>query len=871
MSGDGDPAGPIAALKADLAALDGEPLFRPEGASAPPDLRDTTAPAWLSMNLNLSRDRAAVMDRPVRRLFSPFASDSLAVAALGGYGRGELAPGSDVDLLFVHRPGEDTGAAAMLMEVLYPLWDAGVKVSHAVRTPEECGLQASERLESLTSMLDAHLLAGSPELFFQAREAAMAVIRRDRSRFLRELEVSRDVREDRFGRVHHSLQPDLKEALGGLRDADLRGWVDHLLLDSRARLLAADWSDLAEREAAAGRRLDPSSAPREGRVLMLVRTALHRVAGSGSNRLVGEHHAAVAELLGLQPEETWESRDVLVRLVIDQARALDSGAAAAIRGAARAVGADWAIPMRAPSPDRPLGEELMASFAQVARGDLSPLDSIAEMEPAGSVGELNWSPDLLRSFLSMVEAGRAGWQALELMDAAGLVSKYLPEWEGVRGRPQRDPYHRYPVDVHLLATAAEVARLLQDPDEPFAEQAAQQVRDGGALLLGGLLHDIGKVGLGSHVSRGQEIAGRVLDRMGVVGERSEVVLFLVREHLLLSDTATRRNIEDEDLVLHVAARVGDQERLAALYLLTIADAHATGPNAVTPWRMALVRDLVSKVSRVFDRGLMDPGRAGRLERAEERVRQAMLAAGRTGSEVEGFLRDVPPAYLLWARGADAPAHFDLVTPTPGPNESRVHVGPGRASGTYLLVVAARDRLGLLASISGALSLAGLSILTAQAFTTETGVALDAFEVRGAFEEEVAGERWARFRHALEEALEGRADTGTRIRALRAHYRAAPTGIPATIRVDHGASDFYTVVEVGGADRLGLLFDLTSTFAELGVDVHLAKVATYGPRVIDAFYVTDSTGQKLAAEGEEALRLALLEAVAPSPLDEPDES
>jgi [protein-PII] uridylyltransferase len=337
--------------------------------------------------------------------------------------------------------------------------------------------------------------------------------------------------------------------------------------------------------------------------------------------------------------------------------------------------------------------------------------------------------------------------------------------------------------------------------------------------------------------------------MGVAADRREHVLFLVREHLLLSDTATRRNLDDEDLVLHVAAHVRDPERLAMLYLLTVADARATGPIASSPWRMTLVRELVAKVSRTFDRGQMDAGRAARLQTAEHEVRDALLAAGRGEVEADGFLASMPPGYMQWVQPHDAAAHVGLVSPPPAPDEVRTHIAPGRSPGTHLVAVGARDRVGLLAATAGAFALSGLTILAAQAFTTSEGVALDVFDVGRAFEDEVDEARWERFRTNLREALAGGGTEALgavdeRLRALRAHYPRPETGIPVEVRMDHETSDYFTVVEVRAPDRVGLLFDLTRTFAGLRLDVHLAKVATYGPRVVDAFYVTDEAGGKL---------------------------
>jgi [protein-PII] uridylyltransferase len=433
---------------------------------------------------------------------------------------------------------------------------------------------------------------------------------------------------------------------------------------------------------------------------------------------------------------------------------------------------------------------------------------------------------------------------LAACNSVGRIDRWLPEWEAVRGRPQRDPYHRYPVDVHLIETLNEAGRLVREPDEAFVTEAARTIGDPAPLFLGALFHDIGKDGHGSHVPRGVEVAGEALDRMGVKSDLRDDVLFQVAEHLLLANTATRRNLDDEDLILHVAATIGDERRLALLYLLTVADAHATGPTASSPWRLGLIRQLVAKVSHAFESGLMDPDRAGRLTRADARIREELGGAGVADEEAEAFLEAVPAGYVMWVRPEETPDHLALVSPTPGPAEVRATVRAGATRGTYRVSLGAVDRLGLLAAVAGSMTLSGLTILSAHAFTTEDGLALDVFDVRGAFEEEVSDERWERFRTSLGQVLRGSLDLRERVHALRAHYRATPDDIPVTVRIDRDASDFFTVVEVSAPDRLGLLFDLASTISEHDLDVHVAKVATYGERVIDVFYVRDAAGQKV---------------------------
>jgi [protein-PII] uridylyltransferase len=241
---------------------------------------------------------------------------------------------------------------------------------------------------------------------------------------------------------------------------------------------------------------------------------------------------------------------------------------------------------------------------------------------------------------------------------------------------------------------------------------------------------------------------------------------------------------------------------------------------------------------------MDRDRAGRLARAESELREALVAAGVPPEAAGAFLTEAPAGYVLWARPEDAPDHFGLITPMPGPGQVRTSVRPSNAGGTYQLSLGAVDRLGLLAAVAGSMTLAGLSILSAQAFTTERGLALDVFEVRGAIEDDVTEERWDRFRAAIGQVLQGSVDLRESVHALRAHYRAAPKNIPVKVRIDDEASDFYTLVEVSATDRLGLLFDLASTISEHDLDVHVAKVATYGDRVVDVFYVRDAGGPKV---------------------------
>jgi [protein-PII] uridylyltransferase len=750
--------------------------------------------------LGYVRRRADLVDGAVRALAdaAPVPTDGgVAVVAVGGYGRGELFPGSDVDLVILHTEGTDRAAERVAEAVLYPLWDLGLVTGNAVRTVAECREAGEADARALAALLDARLVAGSADLFAEVNGVVDECCRADAARFVGMLDELRDVRRRRHGVLSHATEPDLKEPLGGLRDAPMRAWL------ARAGLPVPDAEGL---DAAV-------------ETLRRARVALHLTTGTRSNRLEAAEHGAVAAALHVTDDDEWEARDALVRDVLRAGRRIDVAVGEALASAASAAGVS-----RAPETAR-------------AAGLAEALESAAP-------------EDRLAALVDALAAGQDGARAIEIAAAHDAMEAVLPGWHLLWGRVQRDPYHRFPVEVHLLHAAAEAAAHVSA--EPGADDA-RTIGDPTALLLGAFLHDAGKVGRGSHVEMGEEVAVRALTDLGAPQGLRDDVVFLVREHLLLADTATRRDISEEEVVLRVARTVGDRRRLAMLSVLTTADAVATGPAASSSWRLGLVRNLVERVERALDRGLVREEDVDQLGRAERAIRDA-LAGPVERDRIDAFLRSVPAGYLRWADPGDAPGDLELVLPRPSDGEVRVAVRPADGgAGLHRLAAAARDRPGLLAVIAGACTVAGLSILSAQIFTTSGGVALDVFIVRGTFEEEVAPERWDRLRTTLAAAAAGEIDVAEAVAVLRRHARAPAAEVPLTVRFDHDASDFHTVVEVGAADRPGLLFDLASALASLSLDVHLARVATYGHRVVDVFYVTDLEGGTLSPEHADSVQ------------------
>ena len=777
--------------------------------------------------------RAALLDTCLRALWERAgAPPRTGLAALGGFGRGLQLPMSDVDLLIVHEGVAESDVVRLADAILYPLWDAGFAVGHVVRTPAECLRAAEERLDSWTAMLDGRALAGDEDLVARALAPVRARAHAGSEGFAARIKEAADRRAERFGSCAHLLEPDLKEGSGGLRDVASLGWLEAAVdspLEQAGLLRARERTAVDDAE----------------EFIVRARSAVHLLTGKRTDRLVGELQPDVAREMGFTDEPRLVAPDGLMRALFRHARDVEHVVwlvTTRLRGGS-------SVPSNL--SDDPAG--ILTVLAELAEAGASPSPELLDqIEAADLPDPVAWDADVREAFLRLLRASDRRTHMLEVLDRLGLLVRFVPAWAHVRCRPQRDPYHRFTVDVHLLTATARMARVIatrgrrRDPD-PIEREALDQVDHPDALLLGALLHDIGKIGEGGHVPIGSRIAQATLEQMGYPPEIRDLAAFMVAEHLLLPDMATRRDLSDENLLIDAAARIGTQERLAALYLLAKADAVATGPAAWTPWRQALIRELVTKLNRVFERGEMGEELAGRLADRTGRVRD--LLAGEPDAEVDRFVLRMPRGYFLAMEPAQAARHHRTIAPPLGANEVRTADAPGSRPGTYEVLVVANDRPGLLSWIAGALAVGGISILSAQVFTTEDGAAVDLFEVEGAFEPEITEARWREFRTTLRRAVEGSISLEQRVQEKRRHYPPPKLRTPVTIGSHNDVSEFSTVVEVGAPDRIGLLHDITRTFADLKLDVHLAKVATYDGRVIDAFYVRDALGRKIVDPAE----------------------
>ncbi|WP_432126685.1 [protein-PII] uridylyltransferase [Streptomyces sp. bgisy082] len=749
-----------------------------------------------------------------------------ALVAVGGYGRSELSPRSDLDLLLLHDGTADKAAIAALADrIWYPVWDLGLALDHSVRTPAEARTTAAEDLKVHLGLLDARPLAGDAGLVAALRTTVLADWRNQAPKRLPELDELCRERAERMGELQFLLEPDLKEARGGLRDAQA------------LRAVAASW--LAD-------------APREGldrarRALLDARDALHLATGRATDRLALQEQDAVAAELGLLDADT------LLREVYEAARTISYATDVTWREVNRVLKARSARPRlrsllgrsgaKPPVERTPLaegvvemdGEVVLARTARPERDPVLPLRAAAAAAQSGlplsphAVRRLAatakplpvpWPAEAREELVTLLGAGEATVPVWEALEAEGIVTRLLPDWERVRCRPQRNPVHTWTVDRHLVETAVRAASLTRRVGRPDL------------LLVAALLHDIGKGWPGDHSVAGETIARDLAARVGFDRTDTATVATAVRHHLLLVETATRRDLDDPATVQAVAAAVGTLGTLELLHALTEADALATGPAAWSSWRASLVADLVKRVAGVLaGEPLPDP------EAAAPSAEQERLA-------IEA-LRTGEPVLAL---------HTQAERRTDGDEDDTAPEPVG-----VELVIALPDQPGVLPAVAGVLALHRLTVRAAdlRAVDLPTGLGTGSVLV---LDWRVAAEygslpEAARLRADLVRALDGSLDIPARLAEREAAYprRRGLTAPPPRVTVAAADSRLATVIEVRAQDAPGLLHRIGRALEGAAVRVRSAHVSTLGANAVDTLYVTRPDGSLLPAE--EAVDLA----------------
>jgi [protein-PII] uridylyltransferase len=824
-----------------------------------------------------------------------------ALLAVGGYGRRELCPASDIDLLILHAGLEATTLEAVVRSVVYPLWDVGLTVGYAVRSRREA-VAAVDEVDAATAVLDGRLLAGDAGLAAQVRSEVSRRLTRRPQRFLEQLLRSDEARHAAASTPTETLEPDLKLGAGGLRDLQSMRWAAAALVGANGLepLVPAGFLSAA----------DLPRLRRAGEGLLAARVALHLARAERHGHLDAparqptkddtvrfELQEQVAARLGYDdagPSELAPHR-LLRELALDartiahaHRRAwaliradLERGRRRRTRPVEQRIDAfelsDGVLHVTddvdLDAPDLPvrLLEVLADTGAILDRRSAGRLRSHAAQQGAdgadgeGPDGELPRSLDGAggERFVRVLWRGTPALAAVAELDDAGVLSALLPEWEPTRGRTQRNPYHRFTLDRHGWHAAAELAELVRR--EAWAAETLERVTDRDGLMLAAMLHDVGKAFGEPHAQTGVAPARALAGRLGARPSSIDLVERLIRLHLLLPDTARRRDLADPALAVEVAEQVADPSTLACLHLLAVADGRATGPTAWSDWTASLVTTLVRKVATVLD------------ERSPDSLADEAVATARAAQELAEELGSTPDAVRshlaqLSARYAAAVTpravvrHTLMTASAPEVGELRTRVTPGTkdpdgVDGVDELDVVALDAPGWFAKVAGVLALHGGSILAADAFARTDGIAVDTFRVQrpaGA-----TGSWWARVEGDLVDAAIGRLAVRARV-ARKARADAPRPGrlpdLPTTVTYGEDASGRSTVVEVHTVDRIGVLYAITSAIAELELDIVVARVQTIGHEVTDVFYVRDRREVPLDDDQRDELVLAITSAL-----------
>lgn len=842
-----------------------------------------------SKGLEIAAAQAYLVDQLVRVLLDLAdarlhpADEPVVVLAVGGYGRGEMAAHSDVDIGFLTRARPSPRTEQLIEAMLYALWDLGLKVGHSSRSLDEMIRQAKADVTVRTALLEARLVAGDPALYDEASRRFKAEVQRGTERqFVADKLAERDARHRKMGDTRYVVEPNVKEGKGGLRDLHTLFWIGKYVHDvQRARQLV-DGGLFTPAEYRLFHRADE--------FLWAVRCHLHVITGRAEDRLTFDVQREVAARMRFRDRAGKPAVERFMQFYFLQAKTVGTLTGVFLahldeRFAAR--GRRFGLPQFLPTIRRKPGKlhgfvldrgrlalprdsffredpvRLVEIFqlADLHGLEVHPLAMRAAARDAKLIDEHRRDPRANTLFLDVLCSPRDPEMVLRWMNEAGVFGRFMPDFGRVVAQMQFDMYHHYTVDEHTIRAIGLLARIesgsLKD-DHPLAAGIVDQIVSRRALRVAVLLHDIAKGRGGDHSVLGAEVATRLGPRLGLTPAETETVAWLVRHHLLMSATAFKRDLSDFKTILDFCETVASPERLRLLLVLTVVDIRAVGPGTWNGWKRQLLTDLFDAAEEVLRLGHKQRGRAERIG-----GKQALLARtlGWDDARFAAHVRRLPEPYwiaepddvlernarLMDAAGAAALSIDDSVDPE---------------RGATLVTIYAADHPGLFYRIAGAINLAGGNIIDARIHTTRDGMAIDNFLVQDPFGRPFDDRgQLARLKTGIEDALANRTRLTDRLVAKpAARARADAFAIQPNVLIDNSASNRFTVVEVNARDRPALLNQLAQALFQSKVTIHSAHIATYGERAVDVFYVTDLTGDRITASARlRALEKRLLDA------------
>jgi len=821
-----------------------------------------------------------LMDQVIRIVFDaatgyfvrrgvPTTGERVSVVAIGGYGRGELAPLSDVDLLFL-LPYKPTPFSEQLVEfMLYMLWDLGLKVGHAVRSVNENIIQAKADMTIRTTLLDARWIWGDQDLAAELVSRFKKEIKRGTAaQFVAAKLAERDERHSKLGDSRYRLEPNVKEDKGGLRDLHTLYWIAKYLYG------VADVRKLADQHI-----IDDEAASRFIKAhdfLNTVRCHLHYLTGRTDNRLTFDLQRDIAPRLGyadragataverFMKHYFLVARDVgdLTRIfcTLLEERGTEKKSIFRLPVALRRKAIDGFVVERGRigvKDETVFTKEpvkLLSIFLTALEHDLdfqpTTLRTIAHH--ARRVAYLRNDPAANKVFMDILTSRKGPEATLRLMSECGVFGRFIPDFGRVVAQMQYDMYHVYTTDEHTIRAIGILHRIEHGKlkeELPVATAVIEKIQSRRALYVAVLLHDIAKGRGGDHSDLGAAIALDLCPRLGLTAEETETVSWLVKYHLLMSNTAFKRDLDDPQTIIKFREAVQSPERLKLLLILTCADIRAVGPAVWNNWKATLLRDLYNRTDDFMRGGQAKAidarvtgakaALADRLSDWPERIRESMLSLG-------------SPAFWL---SNDTDTHERLAHFMRAAEEVGEKIAIDFTIDSYRdvthMVIYTPDHPGLFAKITGALALAGVSVVDANILTLSNGMALDTFSLQDFEGQAIPDNRFARIKSRIISALEGRLRLNQELpkAGSRLPSRVKALEVPPRVIIDNSASKVCSVIEVNGHDRPGFLSDVTKAIADLGLQIFSAHISTYGERAVDVFYVKDIFGMKIENENK----------------------
>ena len=822
---------------------------------------------------------------------NPSSAERIAIVATGGYGRGELAPGSDIDLLFV-RPFKQTAWGESVIEfILYMLWDLGLKVGHATRSLAECVRLSKLDVTIRTAILEARYLWGDRGLYDDLRQKFWNEVATGNGRDFVEAKLAElKARHTRQGESRYLVEPNVKEGKGGLRDLQTLYWIGKYLYH------VDDAADLVEHGVFT--REEYRTFQKAEAFLWNVRVHLHYLIGRAEDRLSFDVQPALATQLGyVDVEKPRRAVEAFMRAYFLVAK--DVGDLTRIFCAA--------LEEQHRKP-RPSLSRMMPGFLKprspdddfyVANSRLTANPAIFLQEPANilrmfhiaDIKGVDIHPDALRTitrsldlitdavranpvanqaFLETLTSRHDPERALRLMNEAGVLGRFIPEFGHAVGLMQFNMYHHYTVDEHLIRAVGNVASIERGEhkeDNPISSDVVKRIQSRNVLYCAILLHDIAKGLPGDHSEVGAEIARSLCPRLGLSPADTTAVAWLVKNHLVMSDTAQRRDVSDPKTVRDFVDLVQSPEMLRLLLVLTVADIRAVGPGVWNGWKGQLLRELYYAAENMMMGGDQAPARGQRVLAAKAAL-EARLTDFTLAQREKSLSRHYDNYWLAFDE-SELERHARLITKADADGHLlALEAISNDFRAVTELILYTPDHAGLFSRFAGAIAMAGGSIVDAKAFTTGDGFALDVFSVQDA-EGEAFGdkERLGRLAKSIEKTLRGELRPGQLLARKAPKSRASAFSIKPKLHFDNEASRIATVIEVECLDRPGLLYDVTQAIFESGLSISTSMVATYGERAIDVFYVRDGFGHKIIHPARlEAVEQRLKKALTPTPLE-----